>query len=98
MYEVGHPTVVCQAAERKGGSTRDRGSGDVVGGELDAISISNATERSHAQRQDGDEARYRREDGVTMELVAHGARGNEEGRTAAGRKAETGTVRKHQSG
>ena len=53
------------------------GSGDVVGGELDAISMSDDAEKSDAQRQCGDEVRRRREDVVTKELIAHGARGNE---------------------
>ena len=60
------------------GSMRDRGSGDVVGGELDAILMSNGTETSDAQRQSGDEVRHGREDVVTKELVAHGPGGNED--------------------
>ena len=62
----------------EGVSMRDRGSGDIVGGELDAISMSCETEQSDAQRQGGDEVRH--QDVVTKELVAHGARGNEEGK------------------
>ena len=38
-----------------------------MGGEPDVISISNESEKSDAQRQDGDEVRHRREDAVTME-------------------------------
>ena len=48
-------------------STRDRGSGDVVGGELDAISMLNETEKSDTQRQD--EVRHRRNDVATKELA-----------------------------
>ena len=58
------------AVAAEGGSTHDKGSGDVVGGELDAISISSETEKPDAQRQDGDEVRRRREDAGTMERKA----------------------------
>ena len=43
--------------------------------------MSDGTEKSDAQRQDGRELRHRREEVVTQELVAHGARGNAARRT-----------------
>ena len=54
-----------RAVAARGGKMRDRRSGDVVGGELDAISISNETEKSTAQRQSGNDVRHRREVGLT---------------------------------
>ena len=67
-----------RAVAGEGGSVRDRGSGDVFGGELDAISMLDGTEKVHAQRQGGAEVRYRWEDVVKKENIAHEARGNEE--------------------
>ena len=53
--------------------THDRGGGDVAGGGLDVLSMSSGIEKSDA-------VRHRCEHVVTKELVAHGARGHEEGR------------------
>ena len=46
-----------RAAASEGSNTHDKGSGDVVDGVPDTISVSNEAEKSDAQRQYGDEVR-----------------------------------------
>ena len=71
-------STVQESALRSRQVSKIRAAAAELNAELDAVSMSDETEKFIAQRQNGDEVRHRREYFVTKELVAHGARGNED--------------------